>query len=405
VSDVKPSVDPVSVLLAPGERSPVDKSADSVAAGLVGLAYLAREAAEEKRHKQCLEATKAILKIDPEHKEARKLQSAVRTELDQQFVNAQTLARDAQLKDDRMLYERAAAALRRIIEVDPDNLEARTLLQDTVAASYFHPAPATARPFWKSPRKSIVVGSLAAVAIAGVIALGRETGLTFSDLLPARVGVFASSEPSGDAAAAGDTAAAPGVADTAVQASLPASSVLIKPAWTETTPLPVRVEDSDRMLRVAAPAAPAAPPPRPATAPVANAAAAPMGALAVSAAVPAEIYRGEESLGSTPATLQLPEGPQTLEYRYQGLRQTLTHFIARDQTTRATVSFLTKVQINAQPWAQVFMDGINLTLIGQTPLGDVNVPIGSVLVFQNPGFPDKRHRVTARDTAIQVTFP
>jgi hypothetical protein len=168
--------------------------------------------------------------------------------------------------------------------------------------------------------------------------------------------------------------------------------------------MPVRVEDSDRVLRVAAPV-PAAPSTRPVVAPVANAAVAHTGALAVSAAVPVEIYRGEENLGSTPATLQLPEGPQTLEYRYQGLRQTLTHFIARDQTTTATVSFLIKVQINAQPWAQVFMDGVNQTLLGQTPLGDVNVPIGSVLVFQNPAFPGKRYRVTARDTAIQVTFP
>jgi hypothetical protein len=64
-----------------------------------------------------------------------------------------------------------------------------------------------------------------------------------------------------------------------------------------------------------------------------------------------------------------------------------------------------KVQINAQPWAQVFMEGTNLTPIGQTPVGDISVPIGSVLVFQNPAFPAKRYRVTARDTAIQITFP
>ena len=59
----------------------------------------------------------------------------------------------------------------------------------------------------------------------------------------------------------------------------------------------------------------------------------------------------------------------------------------------------------AKPWAQVFAEGARLTPIGQTPLGDVSVPIGSVLIFQSPGFADKRHRVTARDAAIQVTFP
>jgi hypothetical protein len=130
-----------------------------------------------------------------------------------------------------------------------------------------------------------------------------------------------------------------------------------------------------------------------------------MGGLAINAAVPVEVYRGDEHLGSTPLTLQLPTGPQTLEYRYQGLRQTLTHLIAADATATASISFLTRVQINAKPWAQVFIDGIRKTPIGQTPLGDVQVPLGSVLVFQNPGFADKRHRVTARDTAIQVTFP
>ena len=33
------------------------------------------------------------------------------------------------------------------------------------------------------------------------------------------------------------------------------------------------------------------------------------------------------------------------------------------------------------------------------------MPIGSVLVFQNPGFPEKRYRVTASDAEIQVSFP
>jgi hypothetical protein len=400
VSNIKPSVDPVSVLLEPGERSPMDKSEESVAAGMVGLAYLAREAVEEKRHKQCLEATKAILKIDPDHKEARKIQSAVRTELDQQFVDAQTLARDAQLKDDRILYERAAAALRRIIDVDPDNLEARTLLHDTVAASYFRPAPpTTVRKSWKFPRRRLVVASVAAVVLVAAIALVKETDLQSLALVPTRIGVVTTSEASSNTASV-DPLDQPSAPETAVQIPLPTSSVLINSGWSETAPL--RVEDADRVLRVASPASPVS---KLAAAPVASVAAAPMGALAVSAAVPVEIYRGEENLGSTPATLQLPAGPQTLEYRYQGLRQTLTHVIARDQTTTATVSFVIKVQINAQPWAQVFMEGTNLTPIGQTPVGDISVPIGSVLVFQNPAFPAKRYRVTARDTAIQITFP
>jgi hypothetical protein len=130
-----------------------------------------------------------------------------------------------------------------------------------------------------------------------------------------------------------------------------------------------------------------------------------MGFLAVNAAVPVDIYRANELLGSTPTTLQLPAGTQTLEYRYQGSRQTVTHTVVGQETTTATISFPIRVQINAKPWAQVFLDGTRLTPLGQTPLGDVAVPIGSVIVFQNPGYPEKRYRVTARDAAIQVTFP
>ena len=387
MSDIKHSVDPVSVLLGPGERSPVDKNEKFVAAGLVGLAYLAREAVDEKRHKQCLEATKAILKIDPDHKEARQIQSAVRTRLDEEFVAAQTLARHAQLQDDPALYERAAASLRRIIDVDPDNLEARTLLQDTVAAGYFRFSPSTnVESSWRVPRRSVVVGAVAVVVLVGAVALVKGTGSQFSALLP---------KQKVSAASAGDVVAVPPSAVTP-------SSVPTKPIWAETTASSVRIENSDRILQVATPAA--SPSVKPAPVSVTPVALARMGALAVSAAVPVEIYRGEENLGSTPATLQLAEGPQTLEYRYQGLRQTLTHIITREQTTTATVSFQIKVQINAQPWAQVFLDGVNLTQIGQTPLGDISVPIGGVLVFQSPGFPDKRYRVTARDTAIQVNF-
>jgi hypothetical protein len=235
-----------------------------------------------------------------------------------------------------------------------------------------------------------------------VLVKGR--GLQLSDLMSLRNGIFTTGEASSNTAPV-DPLVVTAASETAVQIpedTLPESSGLINPAWSATPPAPLRIEDSDRELRIAPAPSPL---PKPAAAPVTSVAAAPMGALAVSAAVPVEIYRGEENLGSTPATLRLAEGAQTLEYRYQGLRQTLTHVIARDQTTTATVSFVIKVQINAQPWAQVFMEGVNLNLIGQTPLGDVSVPIGGVLVFQNPKYPDKRYRVTARDTAIQITFP
>jgi hypothetical protein len=129
------------------------------------------------------------------------------------------------------------------------------------------------------------------------------------------------------------------------------------------------------------------------------------GMLAVSSLLPADIYKNNKYLGSTPTTLKLPAGRQTLEYRHQDLRAVTTHNVKARQTATALITFETVVQINARPWAQVFLDGSTRRPLGQTPLSNVRIPIGGVLVFENPNFPAKNHRVTAKDTAIQVVFP
>ena len=370
VSDVQPSVESVPILLQPGERSPFDTS---VAAGLVGLAYLAKQAFEEKRRKQCLEFVTAILKIEPQHAEALTIQESLRADLEKEFANARMFAREAQATKDMDQCGQAAALLRRVVDADPDNFEAQALLHETVAASHSGPSAEVALKRSRNRRRSIVMGSVAVVVFVVLLALPKGTGSQVTTPLE--------KQP---------------VAPTAVQPQIAGAVPVDVPAFTpwptDTTPI--------RIVAVQPPTAVV-------PSPVRNAGVAPvaLGELAISSAVPVEIYRGEENLGSTPATLQLPAGVQTLEYRYQGLRQTLSHTITAQQTTTATVQFLTKVQINARPWAQVFVDGTRLTAIGQTPLGDVSVPIGSVLVFQNPGFPEKRYRVTAKDAAIQMTFP
>ena len=394
--DDKPAVDPVAVLLGPGDHSPlVDNKA--VAAGLVGLVYLARSAFEERRRKQCLEATNAILKIEPEHEEARTIQASVRSELDQEFATVQELVREARLENDPVLFARASGTLRKIVEADSDNLEAQALLRETVAFSYFCPPPA-AQPRWRGKRGLIVVGSFAVVVLVGTVALLNGKTRQASASLPASPAISTENQttPHEERLDALD----PRFGLRTPADSRPAStSGLLRPVGNEPTPpaVPPRaslVSATAPSLKVIAPA------------PLPGDVAVPLvGALAVNAAVPAEIYRGDEHLGSTPATLQLPAGLQTLEYRYQGLRQTVTHAITGQETTTAIIAFPIKVQINSRPWAQVFIDGARLTPLGQTPLGDVSIPIGSVLVFQKPGFPDKRYRVTAKDAAIQMTFP
>jgi hypothetical protein len=129
------------------------------------------------------------------------------------------------------------------------------------------------------------------------------------------------------------------------------------------------------------------------------------GGLAVSSPVATEIYEGGQLLGSAPTTLQLSGGSHTLEYRHGDLRKTVTYSVKADETATALVTFDVVVQINAKPWAQVFLDGSERQALGQTPLSDVKVPIGRVLIFENPKFPAKSYKVTGKETAIQIAFP
>jgi hypothetical protein len=176
------------------------------------------------------------------------------------------------------------------------------------------------------------------------------------------------------------------------------------------SPAPVSPAAETKAPSVATPAANTAPapvptptvstPPPPAPEPTPS-----MGKLAVSSATVAEIYQSGHYLGATPTTLQLPVGRQTLEYRHGDLRTVVTHDIKNNQTVTASVTFQQIVQINSKPWAQVFIEGAPRRPLGQTPLSGVSVPIGGVLVFDNPNFSSKTYRITDKDTAIQVDFP
>jgi hypothetical protein len=129
------------------------------------------------------------------------------------------------------------------------------------------------------------------------------------------------------------------------------------------------------------------------------------GTLAVSSPTTVDIYMGDQLVGSAPTTLVLPAGNQTVEYRHQDMRKTVTHVIKANETTTTMVTFEVPLQINARPWAQVSIDGPQRRSLGQTPLSDVRVPIGSLLIFENPNFPGKSYRVTGRETEVRITFP
>jgi hypothetical protein len=129
------------------------------------------------------------------------------------------------------------------------------------------------------------------------------------------------------------------------------------------------------------------------------------GTLAISSRTSVDIYKDDAYIGSSPVSLELPAGVQTLEYRHGSLRSKVAHVIKNNETTKATVTFDVSVQINSKPWAEVFLDGVERKALGQTPLSGVRVPIGSELIFENPQFQPKKYRVTGDETGIQIAFP
>jgi PEGA domain len=125
----------------------------------------------------------------------------------------------------------------------------------------------------------------------------------------------------------------------------------------------------------------------------------------VSSPTSVDIYENGVYLGSAPVSLELAAGLHTLEYRHGNLRKSLTHNINGNETTKASIAFEVSVQVNSRPWARVFLEGANRKELGQTPMGSISVPIGSVLTFENPQFQSKKYRVAGNETAIQIVFP
>ena len=171
----------------------------------------------------------------------------------------------------------------------------------------------------------------------------------------------------------------------------------------ETVPVPVPIPPATEKPLNTYKSSAVVPPPPAANEPQPVIAAA-AGTLAVSSPTSVDIYKDDAYLGAAPVSLELPAGTHTLEYRHGSLRKYVTHVINSNETTKTMITFDVSVQINSKPWAAVFIDGVEKKALGQTPLSGVRVPIGSVLIFENPRFQTKTYRVTGNETGIQIVF-
>jgi hypothetical protein len=129
------------------------------------------------------------------------------------------------------------------------------------------------------------------------------------------------------------------------------------------------------------------------------------GTLAVSSLQAVDIYLDNRRVGSTPVSLEFPPGRYTFEYRLGTLRKTAVHVIKANETTRERITFDLKADIDSIPASEVSLEGIQQAELGRTPLRNIQLPVGSVLVFRAPSFPEKRHTVIQDDKTIRMVFP
>ena len=119
------------------------------------------------------------------------------------------------------------------------------------------------------------------------------------------------------------------------------------------------------------------------------------GSVAVSAPLPLQVLLRGRVVATTEAeSFLLPVGTQELEFVNQSVgyrvRRTVTVEAGKTAPLRLEVPS-GAVNINAVPWAEVWLDGQRL---GDTPLGNVQMPIGSrELVFRHPDLGERRATV------------
>jgi PEGA domain-containing protein len=115
------------------------------------------------------------------------------------------------------------------------------------------------------------------------------------------------------------------------------------------------------------------------------------GFVAVSSPLELDVLENGALIGTTRARrLALPPGPHTLELvnsRF-GFRSTMRVSIDPGRETKLPISLPAgAVNVNATPWAEVWVDG---ELVGETPIGNLRLPIGEhEVLFRHPQLGEK----------------
>lgn len=140
-------------------------------------------------------------------------------------------------------------------------------------------------------------------------------------------------------------------------------------------------------------------PPRPRTSPAPALPTAPaQGWVRINAAFPVEVLERDQPMGSSSAgRIALAPGPHALELVNEALAfrtRVAAHVIAGKVAEVAVDTPRMPVAINAQPWAQVIVDG---RAHGDTPIANLMLPIGDHrVVLRHPELGEREQTVTVR---------
>jgi hypothetical protein len=127
------------------------------------------------------------------------------------------------------------------------------------------------------------------------------------------------------------------------------------------------------------------------------------GWISVPAPVDVQLFENGRLLGSSSVDrIMLPAGRHDLDVVNEalGFRQQQTVRVTPGQVATIKLAWPNgSLAINAVPWAEAFVDGRS---VGETPLGNIQVPIGThEIVFRHPQLGERTARVTVttRETA------
>jgi hypothetical protein len=201
-----------------------------------------------------------------------------------------------------------------------------------------------------------------------------------------------------------------------IESVQPGSDVIVDGRSVGVTPLSLSVDSKTKLVRVTPPAAAAIAQSRPSERALESSAgpnahpvvAPPMarpGSLRLSSKVDVDVLENGRLLGSSARPMVMTPGSHQLELvnTTLGYHARETVVVKVGQTTALAVSLPNgRLSINALPWAEVWVDD---KLVGETPLGNLSIPIGAhQVLFRHPQLGERRESAVVRaDTVSRVS--